>query len=202
MTFKQLLLALVLISNHAFAQDSIKMTSSYGAENTELQDLMDFEGIYIETLNFESPILNGKHYEVNLREYKNGKFAKSTLLFDSAEDDYFKIKGNELSLRFYFKLADEQLKLYIAGSTFRSKKMYFNLKTDPDTYALKDFFDRNSELKLDPANPNFILTIVTPTMHKDGSASYCEVVQSNIKPEDLGTHFQIPHYFLVSITFK
>ena len=54
MTFKQLLLVLALISNQAFAQDSIKMTNSYGAENAELQDLMDFEGIYIETLNFES----------------------------------------------------------------------------------------------------------------------------------------------------
>lgn len=202
MTFKKVILILALISTHAFAQDSIKMTNSYGVENTELQDLLDFEGIYVETLNFESSLLSGKHYEVNLQEYKNGKFAKSTLLFDSSEDDYFKIKGEKLSLRFYFKLADEQLKLYIAGSTFRSKKMYFNLKADPDKYALKDFFDRNSELKLDPKNPNYILTIITPTVHKDGSASYCEVVQSNIKPEDLGKHFQIPHYFLVSITFK
>lgn len=202
MKFNQLFLILTLISNQVVAQDSIKMTNSYGVENTELQDLMDFEGIYVESLNFESPVLDGKHYEVNLQEYKNGKFSKSTRLFDSAEDDYFKIKGNKLSLRFYFKLADEQLKLYIAGSTFRSKKLYFDLKTDPDQYALKDFFDRNKELKLDPNNPNYILTLITPTLHKDGSGSYCEVVQSNVKPEDLGKHFQIPHYFLVSITFK
>lgn len=202
MTFNKLILILALVSTHTFAQDSIKMTNSYGVEQAELQDLMDFEGIYVETLNFESPLLKGKHYEVRLHEYKNGKFAKSTVLFDSSEDDYFKIRDEKLSLRYYFKLADEQLKLYIAGSTFRSKKRYFDLKTDADQYALKDFFDRNTELKLDPVNPNFVLAIITPTRHKDGSASYCEVVQSNIKPEDLGTHFHIPHYFLVSITFK
>ena len=43
---------------------------------------------------------------------------------------------------------------------------------------------------------------ITPTIHEDGSSSYCEVAQSDIAPEKLGAHFKIPHYFLITIAFK
>lgn len=83
---KQLLkfiFSLFLISNFAFSQNTIKMTYKYGSDNGEIQDIIDFENIYIETLNFEGDLLNGKNYQINLEEYKNGKLTTKKLLFNS-----------------------------------------------------------------------------------------------------------------------
>lgn len=202
---KQLLkfiFSLFLISNFAFSQNTIKMTYKYGSDNGEIQDIIDFENIYIETLNFEGDLLNGKNYQINLEEYKNGKLTTKKLLFDSSESDYFKINSNSLSLKFFFKMSDGKLKTYIRSNLFGTKKSYFNLMNDSDKYALKDFFGEKKEVTINPNKKNAVFAILTPTIHPDGSGSYCEVAQSDIAPEKLGEHFKIPHYFLVTINFK
>ena len=202
---KQLLkfiFSLFLISNFAFSQNTIKMTYKYGSDNGEIQDIIDFENIYIETLNFEGDLLNGKNYQINREEYKNGKLTTKKLLFDSSESDYFKLNSNSLSLKFFFKMSDGKLKTYIRSNLFGTKKSYFNLMNDSDKYALKDFFGEKKELTINPNKKNAVFAILTPTIHPDGSGSYCEVAQSDIAPEKLGEHFKIPHYFLVTINFK
>lgn len=202
---KQLLkftFSLFLISNFAFSQNTIKMTYKYGSNNNEIQDIIDFENIYIETLNFEGDLLNGKNYQINLEEYKKGKLTTKKLLFDSSESDYFKINSNSLSLKFFFKMSDGKLKTYIRSHLFGTKKSYFILMNDSDKYALKDFFGEKKEITINPNKKNAIFAILTPTIHPDGSGSYCEVTQSDIAPEKLGEHFKIPHYFLVTINFK
>lgn len=105
-----LLIVFMSISNFVFAQNLIKMTNNYGSENKDIQDIIDFENIYIETLNFESEKLNGKFYQINLEEYKNGKLIKTSNLFDGSETDYFKIDSTTESLKFFFKLSDGKLK--------------------------------------------------------------------------------------------
>ncbi len=194
--------SLFLISNFAFSQNTIRMTSKYGSDNSEIQDIIDFENIYVETLNFEGDILKGKNYQIDLEEYKNGKLASKKLLFDSSESDYFRINSNSISLKFFFKMSEGKLKTYIRSKNFGTKKSYFNLINDSDKYALKDFFGEKKELTVDLNKKNAIFTILTPTIHPDGSGSYCEVAQSDIVPEKLGEHFKIPHYFLITITFK
>ena len=54
----KVLLTFLVISNIAFAQNTVKMTNNYGSENPEIQDIIDFENIYIEKLNFESEKIN------------------------------------------------------------------------------------------------------------------------------------------------
>ena len=198
------ILALISITNFVFAQDTIKVTNNYGSENREIQDLIDFENIYIEKLNFEGEKLKGKQYEINLQEFVNGKLISVSKLFDGSESDYFKIASDKESLKFFFSMTDGNLKTYIRGQKFGSKKSYFKLNDESDKYALKDFFGSKSELNIDINSKQEIpiFAIITPTIHKDGSGSYCEVVQSNVKPENLGEHFNIPHYFLVTIRFK
>ncbi len=202
MKLKNLLLLLTFAANFSFAQNSIKLTNSYGSENSDVQSLIDFEHIYIERLNFEEKALEGKHYIINLQEFKAGKLTSKSVLFDGTDDDHFKIKSNKESLKFLFKLADGKLKTQISSNRYRSKKLYFKLKGDPENYALKDFFGNKTELSININEETPILAIITPTKHADGFSSYCEVVQSDIKPENLGTHFKIPHYFLVTIQFK
>lgn len=201
MKFK-LLVILLLITNILIAQNTVKITNNYGSENLEIQDINEFENIYIEKLNFESEKLIGKFFTIKINEYKNGKLKNTTILFDGLESDYFKIVTNKESLKFFFKMADGKLKTYIRGQKFGSKKSYFKLFEDSEKYALKDFFGNKSELNLDISKQNAIFAIITPTIHKDGSGSYCEVAQSDVEPEKLGEHFKIPHYFIINIEFK
>jgi hypothetical protein len=198
----KLLSTLLIITNFVFAQNTIKVTNNYGSENREIQDLIDFENIYIEKLNFESEIIKGKSFKISLEEYKSGKLTNTSILFDGSKSDYFKIDSDKESLKFFFRMTDGKLKTYIRGQKFGSKKSYFKLLNDSDQYALKDFFGSKSELNLDINKKHAIFAIITPTIHKDGSGSYCEVAQSNIEPENFGEHFKIPHYFIITIEFK
>lgn len=202
MKLKNILMLFLLASNLSFTQNNIKITRHYGSKNDEIQNLIDFEKIYFEQLNFEGKDLKGKQYVINLQEFTDGKLVNTSLLFDGRETDYFKIKSNKESLHFLFKTADGKLKTYIRGSRFGSKKSYFDLKSDSDDYTLKDFFGNKTELNIDLTHETPILAIITPTKHADGTSSYCEVVQSGVRPENLGTHFKIPHYFLVTILLK
>lgn len=197
-----ILAILILSSNFAFSQNTIKMTYNGENENKEIQGLIDFENIYIEELNFESENLKGKSYQINLEEYVNGKFTKVSMLFDGTESDYFKIDSDKESVKFFFKLSDGKLKTFIRGKKFGSKKSYFKLFSDSEQYAVKDFFGSKKELNIEFDKKNAVFAIITPTINKDGSGSYCKVAQSDEKPENLGKKFKIPHYFLITITFK
>ena len=190
------------VTQFALAQNTVKMTNNYGSENSEIQDLLDFENVYVEQLHFESESLKGKQYQIHIEEYKNGKHIRTEMLFDGSESDYFKMDAAKESVKFFFKMKDGKLATYIRGKKFGSKKSYFKLTSDADKYALKDFFGSKEELKIDFTKKNAVFAIITPTLHKDGSGSYCEVAQSEIAPEKLGEHFKIPHYFLVTITFQ
>ena len=106
------------------------------------------------------------------------------------------------SVKFFFSIADGKLKTFVRGRNFGSKKSYFKLFQNSDDYALKDFFGNKKEIEVPIGREFPAFAILTPMKHNDGSASYCEVVQSNIKPEKLGDFFHIPHYFIVMMKFK
>lgn len=197
-----LIIFCILVCCFSYSQNSIKMTNEYGSSNKDVQDIIDFENIYIETLNFESNVLKDKNYQINIEEYKNGKLIATNQLFDSSESDYFRINSNSESLKFFYKMSNGKLKVYIKGRKFGTKKSYFNLISDSDQYALKDFFADKNELTIELNKKNTIFAIITPTIHPDGSGSYCQVVQLDIAPEKLGEHFKIPHHFLITIIFK
>lgn len=192
----------VFISLTLSAQNTVKLTYNYGSENKEISDLIDFQNIFIEKLNFESENIKNKYYEINIEEFKDGKSVKKTLLFDGKESEYFKIDSTAESIKFFFQMSNGDLKAYARGQKYGSKKVHFKLLQNSDKYALKDFFGSKKELNESIDKEFAIFAIITPTMHKDGSGSYCEVVQSDIKPENLGKHFKIPHYFLVTMKFK
>lgn len=196
------LLLFFAISQQLLAQETVKVTSHYGIGNEDIQDIIDFENIYIEKLTFQGKLLKGKSYIIDLEEYKEGKRVNTTTLFDGTETDYFQIKSEHESIKFFFKMDEGKLKTYIRGEKYASQKFYSALPYDPDKYAVKDFFGEEKEVKIDLDKRNTVFAIITPTIHKDGSGSYCEVVQSGVAPEKLGEYFGIPHYYLVTIRFK
>ncbi len=201
---KRILFVLLLTGTAAFAWagDTIRLQLRDGVADKELREVLSFENIFVEQVDFSGPCLRGKGYVVTLDEFRDGRLVASSVLFDETGNDIFRIKGDKASLRFFFKLADRKLKVSQRGSFFASPTKYFGLDADADSYVVKDFFGRSEELSVGLRERKALFAVITPTHHADGTASYCEVVQSGVRPELLGDRFHIPHYFLVSIEFR
>lgn len=199
---KIMLFALLFVFKLNYSQKTVKMTTEYGAKNRELQEVLNFENIGLETLNFESNEIKGKYYEININEFKNGKLIKTKSLFKGNDSEYFIIDSTFTSFKFFTKMENNKLKTFLKGKRFGSRQEYFDLEDGNGTYVLKNFQGVKKFLNV-PLNEEFpILAIITATKHKDGSGSYCEVAQSEIAPEKFGEKFNIPHYFIISMKFK
>lgn len=197
-----LVLILCLMASFSVAQDPIKITITQPTTDSNLQDVLEFENTFVGQLEFEGKSLNGKCYTITLDEYKDGEKINTSILLDGTEDEIFQIKGSDETLKFIFKCSSSRLKTVIRGRFFASKKNYSRLLLDEDLYAVKDFLGNRPEIKVSTNGSHALFAIITPTIHKDGSASYCEVAQSGIAPKDLGKTFNIQHYYIVKIEFK
>ena len=199
---KIMLFALLFVFQLNYSQKTVKMTTEYGAKNRELQEVLNFENIGLETLNFESNEIKGKYYEINIKEFKNGKLIKTKSLFKGNDSEYFIIDSTFTSFKFFTKRENNKLKTFLKGKRFGSRQEFFDLEDGNGAYVLKNFQGVKKFLNV-PLNEEFpILAIITATKHKDGSGSYCEVAQSEIAPEKFGEKFNIPHYFIISMKFK
>ena len=174
----------------------------FGTDNRELTQILYFQDVAIETLTFTGAEIIGKYFQLFSKEYKNGKLVKTDTLFDGGETDYFKIKSDTTSFKFMSQTSDNKLKIQIKETKFASKKSIFKTYPTNREYVLKDFLGIEKEIEVPIGKPFYIFAIITPTINKDGSGSYCKVAQSDIPPETFGTKFKISHYFLIQMIFK
>lgn len=195
-------LVLLFLSVQLYAQDTVKMQVVYGVEDHLLQGILDFENISINQVKLSGPSIENKHYQIILKEYVKGALKDSKVLFDSSESEFFKIKTDTFQFNIISKITDRNdFKVALQFNGFGSKKNYFKLKSTDYPYALKDFLGDRSEI--DVQTSGFpVLTLITPTIHSDGSASYCEVAQSKVTAEDLGKEYNMPQNFLLEMKLK
>ena len=97
--------------------------------------------------------------------------------------------------------ADFNSILFTLKTFYYDNQNYEILKSN-GRYAYKDFLSTDYSESYDIDNEFPLFTIITPTVYEDGSKSYCRVAQSGVKPENLGKEFDIPHYFVVTMTIE
>lgn len=200
---KAILLLSILTIQVIHSQANVKMITEYGSKSEELNSFMLFQNIEVENLSFESPEIIGKFYEVNLKEYKKGKLINTKNLFNLQVADFLKIDSTFTSFKFFSKIEDDKLTVFVQAPHMYSDKKTFKLeKGKGSDYLLKDF-QGNLEFRSVPLSEEFpILAIITPALQQDGSGSYCEVAQSGIAPEKFWEKFGTPHYFVITMKFK
>ena len=185
----------------AQGQRGVEMTSQYGAPDIDLQSILYFEDIGLEKVKFAGEGLEGGDYMISIEDYVNGTLSARKTVFDSREDSYFKIRGNELPFRVLSKTdPGKSVKLEFQFNGF-SKRAGFDLLPKEEAFALKSFLGSRPSVAVDLEAENVVLTYMMPYVAGDGSTQYCEVVQSDIAPEQLGKKYGIPRYFLVKIRF-
>lgn len=188
---------LLLISN-LVAQNNIKMEIDNSVDSGDLRTILRFENISMETFTFSGEIKN-KNYTIQIKEFKEGVLVNTDTIFDSSQDDIFKIKSDTLKLTFLSKPTDDNLTIQMNGSFFSSKKFNNPIDSDNGKYTYKNFLGSKVSDIYSSNSPFPLFTILTPTVYEDGSKSYCRVAQSGVVPEKLGEEFDIPHYFVATI---
>lgn len=176
------------------------MIRGYNFKNDEINSLMLFQNIEVANLSFESPEIKGKYYEIIVQEYRKGKMIKVKNLFSS---EYIKIDSTFMSFKFYSKIENDKMVVFVESPQMYSEKITFNLeKGKGSKYALKDFqgIDGFTNVSINEEFP--ILAIITPVKVTERKNSYCEVAQSGVKPEKYWEKFGIPHYFVITMKFK
>jgi hypothetical protein len=185
------------------AQPAVTMKLSTGITNPDLQSILYFEGIDAEDMVFKGKILDGKNYQIVMKEFVNGVLAGVDTVFDSKEHFSFRINADSLRFKVLTKeTGSEGFKIEFQFDGFRKARNYKILPGESGMFALKDFCGSAKEVSVNPNNRIYLLSYMMPYTRKDKSRAYCEVAQSGTDPEKLFEKYAIPHYYLIEIRFE
>lgn len=178
------------------------MRAAYGSDNDDLMSVLYFENIGLAKMTFTGADLKNKNFQISIKEFVRGKLTKTETVFDSREDEYFRIKSDRFGFRVLTKAtAQNTVKFDFQFDGFSKAKEY-KVAAGQREFALKTFLGNKPEISIPTGANAYILTYMMPFVKKDGSKQYCEVVQADVKPEDLGAKYDIPTYFLIDIKFE
>ncbi len=193
----------ILFFQSAFSQDSLQMQYKYGFEDKEVNSLLLFQNIDIETITFTGKNLIGKFYEVAVKEYKKGKLIKRSVLMDTEVSDYLKNEDSTTTLKFFTKIDKGEITVFGSSPKFYSAKKVYKIKKSQFENFLQKRLESSEDFVNVPINVEFpLFAIFTPYLKEDGTGAYCEVTQSNIQTEQYWKEFKIPHYFIITMKFK
>ncbi len=178
------------------------MRVGYGADNPDLQSVLYFENIGLGKVSFSGDNLKNRDFQISIKEFVRGKLKRTDVVFDSKEDEYFRIKSDKFGFRVLTKATSENTVRFDFQFDGFAKGKEYKVARGQREFALKSFLGSKPEIAI-PLNANtYILTYMMPYVKKDGSKAYCEVVQADVSPEELGRKYAIPVYYLIDITFQ
>ncbi len=182
--------------------DKLKMISEYSSDNTELRDILQFEGIEYFKLQFIGQELKNKSYKITVKEIWNGKVVKDTIVFDSkliGIKQFENVNDTVLHLRVISKLVRNKLRMSFKFPRFLVKKEYDAVANG--AYSLRNIA-YESKLPIVYNKKFYLLAYILPYERKDGSQSWCEVATSGEDVEKWGEKFGIKHYLLFEMKFE
>lgn len=201
------LLAVALISISSLTAQQIekkelKMTSDVMTTNSELNSLLDFQGVEYYTIKFEGKDLVDKSYHITVKEIWNGEVRSEDTVINSSEmgiEQFEKVNDTILKFKVLSKRTQEnKLKLSFMFNRFRVTKEYDAL--DSDKYSLRNVAEE-SNLDIEYNKNFYLLAYILPYLREDGSSSWCEVGTSGGDLENWGKTFGIEHYLLFEMKF-
>ena len=109
-----LFITVILFSMHSYAQgeSEITMTSQYSSENSEIKDILQFEGIAYLKLSFTGKELADKRYHLTVKEIWDGEIKSDSTIMNSAKigiEQFEKINDTILTLKIISKLTTDSV---------------------------------------------------------------------------------------------
>lgn len=180
----------------------LKMTTDYGSDNAEINDLLSFNGIDYMKVDFSGKALKGKRYHITVKEIWNGKVVSDTTVLDSKNlglKQFETLNDSLLSMRIIAKHTDGKLRVKFKFPRFSVTKDYD--ATASEDYSLRNLADE-SNLEIGYNEKFHFLAYILPYEREDGSKSWCDVGTSGATIEKWGEKFGIKHYLLFEMKFE
>lgn len=199
-----LAVAFVCFSTLNAQNSDIKLQTKYGSDNKELHDLLRFQEVETIKLTFSGNDLKNKNYRLLVKEYTNGRLAKTDTIVDSSKFSYISaINDTVFEFKYHVKTQlNNTIKMNFKFDRFSSPRLY-DIKEAEDKYALHDFLKTSDPMAIELNTATLIMGYFLPYIdQKSGWKKYCDVSGSAYKPEEWGIIFDIPNYYLIEIRFE
>jgi len=200
-----LLVILLMISGILCAQEPVKrvkMKSTYSLENSDFNDILQFEGIEYLKLSFEGQELSDKSFHLSVKEIWDGEVSSESTIMNSANigiDQFSKINDSIFRMKIISKLTDDhQLKMTFKFPSFSTTKKF--KAVDSDDYSLRNVAAVTGE-QIEYGKKFYLLAYILP-YEKDGSKYWCAVEGSGKEIENWGKEFGIMHYLVFEMIFE
>jgi len=199
---KNLIIILTLFPIMAFSQmkteNGIKMTTEYGSENQELQDILTFEKIDYYKVQFTGADLKGKDFYLLAKKMWDGKIKEVDTIVNTAKNErMLPIKSDTLNLRVTAKKSSEnKLKLVFRFPQFGNEKTFE--ATSSNDYSLRDV-GTNVDIEI---GKEFSAFVYIMPYEKDGWKMWCAVDSSGKDIENWGKEFGLKHYLIFEMKFE
>lgn len=198
-----LILTPLLSFSQSEKKSGITMKSDYGSDNSEIRDILQFEGIEYMKLSFHGKELNDKSYHLTVKEIWNGKIKSESSIMDSKTipfEQFQKINDTVFNLKIISKLTpDNKLKMTFKFPRFSTTKKFDAIKSED--YSLRNVAEASgNELKY-YGEKFYLLAYILP-YEKDGAKYWCAVESSGKDISNWGKEFGIEHYLVFEMIFE
>jgi hypothetical protein len=197
---KKIFLPLFLFPLITFSQmdNGIKMTTEYGSENQDLQDILTFEKIDYYKVYFTGSDLKDKNFYLIVKELWDGVITNIDTIANTSKNERLKtIADDTFNLRVTAKkMPNKKLKLLFRFPQFGVEKTY--RATDSDDYSLRDV---GTKLKIEYDKEFSAFAYILP-YEKNGWKMWCAVESSGKEIEGWGTEFGLKHYLIFEMKFE
>ena len=201
MKTKKLLLSILiftLCSLQCNAQDEpgIKMTSPEIKTDKAVLDLMSWQKIGYENVEFTGKDLKGKDYYLVSKEIWDGEIKKTDTLINTTSHMLFKKAEDTLKITVMTgKESEKKLRTQFDFGRFSLENTYESLPTDD--YSMRTY---GRLVAIEPNKPFYAFAYILP-YEKDNGKYYCAVEGSGKDIESWGKLFNIKHYILFEMCF-
>ncbi len=201
---RTLLIGLILIvfSTATFSQENekFKFESKIYSENTEITDILKFEGIQYVSLQFSSDQLYDKSFSITVKEIWDGELKNEKTIINTIDfpsENLKTIHDSILNFRVVAKLTEDSKLKMTFNFPFMSTTIKFDA-IDSDNYSLR-VIAKQKEIKF--GEKFYLLTYMLP-YEKDNYQYYCAVEQSGKDIVTWGKEFGIKHYLIFEMEIK
>jgi len=196
------LLIIFISSTSAFCQENerLKFESKSYSENTEITDILKFEGIQYVNLKFSSDQLFDKSYCITVKEIWNGKLKDENTIVNSNDfpvENLKTIKDSILNFRVIAKRTDDnKLKMTFNFPVMSTTQIFDAINSD--SYSLRVIAHQN---EYNFGEKFYLMTYMLP-YEKDNFQYYCAVEQSGKDILTWGKEYGIKHYLIFEMEIK
>ncbi len=199
--FIALFLSMCLLGTLSNAQDSILVKEKWGSTNTELKDILLFQGIEQYQVDLISEHLKGKEIIITYDEYVEGKQKPTVNMFKTLPSFLYQA----VSDTFHFKLLshgqpDSSL-ISIFYPRFHSSD-YIKTVEPGISYSMRFVLPGHKLAIGAERQAIFAFSLPFAIKEKPGTSSYCALTAEGIPPTKWWDEYQVKQYFVYYIQVK